>query len=288
MTALTAPAALSTENRDAVVRAARLADGVPAADLPAVLYARWYAPAGSVPPAVGDDAPLTGSYRVAHAAGALPWLPARVVHRGMAGVVVVREAATDTLRAVVRGDYAHVGRDAAEVVVTPVRGGVVSEGWWRTWSAGWNPTAPGDAVSRVYLAPAAGAAAAIFRAVTGVVVPRPAPWLLKAAADRTILGRPDAVVLYVPDEALTGPLLDALAGATDGLRRATTPAFTEPVAPGLAWAHGPAGDESFGELICRVVAGALATGPADPVDAVEQALVAAGLDPARPHLRSAS
>jgi hypothetical protein len=105
------------------------------------------------------------------------------------------------------------------------------------------------------------------------------------------LERPDSVVVSVARRDL--PVLVRVALGLHARARsvlgAAVPAFTRPLAPGIAVADDPACGEPFLRHRCRVVAaGLVAAGPDAAVPArlaaIEAALAGEGLDPNAPHL----
>ena len=168
-------------------------DGAPAD----VLYRHWYA----VRPPWRDApdpwaAPVGCSARAAHD-DAEVWAQAdsEVVGTGVAGVVVV--ATATGRRALCRGEYVttsgRVGfppRVGDRVRAVRRHGGVVQDGWWRTWGSGWNPRPDHGPLVRVYLRPVPGASARLVHEVTRSLRGTDG-WLLKIAASAEHLTRPD-------------------------------------------------------------------------------------------------
>ncbi len=275
----------------------------PYADPAGELYRLWYA---ACPESFDWHPwwpPVPRALRAAHA-GARTWTePIPVVAVGLAGTVVTRDA-QGVPRAHSRGDYLTVLSDSGEdrpghdpavgsLVRTLARGGAhVAEGWWRTWGGGWRPstaTVP-DRVSRIYLAPRADRLTGMVRRLTAVLDEAGLPWLVKAGTDPATLSRADGVVVYLPDEALTGvgALLVSLIG---GLVADRQPPLTCRLAPGIAWAHDPGDGDSFGQSRCAVLAAALAEADleasgADVLTLAAEAFHRRSLDPAAPHLRA--
>ncbi|ALO67462.1 hypothetical protein AS189_14385 [Arthrobacter alpinus] len=143
---------------------ARAVGAPPAADgqdLAATLYSRWYAAPLAETRVDPAWPPLEGMLRVAQGE-ALGWTPAIVIGQGAGGVAVAR-AADGRARALLRGSYTHqegsertgLPAQAGEhIMAVPRSGGVVSEGWWRSWGGGWDPRSAPQDVTRVYLGPA--------------------------------------------------------------------------------------------------------------------------------------
>lgn len=123
------------------------------------------------------------------------------------------------------------------------------------------------------------------------------PFKLKVLTHPATYRRADAGVLYLrPDtfDETLGEIAEIYHALRDGLRP-EVPRLTRPLAPGLGVAEGPADGGSFGEDRCRRIATVLVRAfidgretPAQRADAVARAFDAAGLDPSRPHLASAS
>ena len=260
------------------------------------LYAGWYAAprAGvAVPRPASGAPPLVGQLRVAHSTR---WTPGcRVVGTGLAGTVVV--ATPDGItRAVSLGDHwvpAHPGRPAraGDLVVAVERaGGYETEGWWRTWGGGWDVTTQQPDVTRFYLSIRPERVLDLVRVLPPELDAARLRWSLKVAARPELLTRPDAVVLYV-DDADAGRVAAIVVGTVGDLVWPDgAPPLTASLAPGVAWSHDPGTEQSFGQTRCELLAEAFAGCAVgdDPVRAAAEAFTAAGLDPARPHLRSAT
>ena len=258
------------------------------------LYARWWAaPAesGSLPAASHRGSPpLAGRLRVAHS-GSGRWITrCRVIALGAAGSVVVTTPSGFD-RALTQGDHWCPTRPGLpvrvgdEVVGVDRSGGYESEGWWRTWSGGWDMTRSAPDVSRAYLSVTPAGVEEVPRRLPDALDGAGIPWTMKIGVVEGMLARPDAVVCYVRDadrEAMLALITSVLGGA---LAPGPRVPFTSPAAPGLCWAEDPGDGASFGQVRCGLLAGAFESGGA-PVPAAEAAFRAAGLDPARPHLRS--
>ena len=270
-------------------------------ELVSILYSEWYAPAEPVEPVANGQPPLFGQYRAAHA-GSGGFVDAEVA--GLApGGIVLAAGAGERPRALLPGDYCHPdGSDRAglapqvgeRLLVVRRQDAPPAEGWWRTWGGGWRPSAPPAALTRVYLAAEPDRVLELVGRLTRILLERAEPWLLKAPADRRALGRPDAVVIYLPSSELAaGPgasdAVVALASCAAGLVRDARPALSLPLARGVALAEDPAGEESFGESVSGIAARALVSErehpAAESLDALAAALATAGMDPARPYLR---
>jgi hypothetical protein len=271
-------------------------------ELQAILYRDWYAPATPVGPADGWQPPLFGQYRAAHA-GSTTFAAARVVALAPGGIVL---AAPDgeRPRALLAGDYCHSSgsersglapRVGEQLLVVRRQDAPPAEGWWRTWGGGWRPSEPPEALTRLYLAAEQERVLELISRLTATLQELATPWLLKAAAERAALSRPDAVVVYLRSSDLgdapeSAPTIGTLASCASGLVRDVRPALTYSIGRGVALAEDPADGRSFGERQSALVAGALiarADGK-DSRQALVAALRAAGLDPVRPHLRPRS
>ncbi|SDD30289.1 T3SS effector HopA1 family protein [Auraticoccus monumenti] len=285
-----------------VLAAARVWTGVRHADVPAdELYRCWYAAPAAV--AAWDPwwPPLGRLLRAGHA-GSRSWTgPVRVARVGLAGTVVTRSASGD-VRAHCRGDYVGTlgaGRDPVAGLDVRVlrRGGAHQvDGWWRTWGGGWSST-PGPRLSRLYLAPRTDSVVELVALLTRWLVDLERPWMLKCVAEPDLLGRPDAVVVYLPDDERES-LWAAVARDVAGSTRPVRVPLTAPLGPGVGWAHEPGNGTSFGETRCRLLAAALsaweATGAGPAVEADPDLLLEHvagqlrhhGVDPAAPHART--
>lgn len=269
--------------------------GAPGDSAPAeLLYRDWYAV--RAPRAVGSsqwDPPVATAARAAHR-GATDWESgdSEVLATGIAGVVVV--ATPRGRRALCRGDYVTTSgrpgfppRVGDRVRSLRRLGGVVQDGWWRTWGAAWDPHQLGP-LDRVYLRPAPGAVAPIVHAVTSALTEADS-WLLKVAPTADGLRRPDAVVAYLggPER---GHGRDAVVAAVNDLTAGSPPALTERLADGVGWAQDPGTGESFGEVRCEAIAAAYDGVSADDVSEGEWLEMVAdefrcrGIDPGAPHL----
>lgn len=269
--------------------------GVAPDDLAAHLYAQWYA-APSRPTGTPDPwaPPLPTLLRAAHGASRRWEDDERtVLATGAAGVVVV--AAATGPRSVCRGDYVTVTGPAGlvpavgdRVRIVAREGGVVSEGWWRTWGSGWRPRQVPAGLTRIYLRPREAALAPLVHDLTATLDRIGRPWCLKCVADPAALGRPDAVVVYV-ERSGAEVVLDGVLPALDGRVRGEPPPLTCRLADGLAWAEDPGSGESFGEVRCAAVAAAYGRLKGDHtrwLDVVEEDFRARGLDPEQPWLAS--
>ncbi len=224
------------------------------------LYANWWARPHDLPLPVDTSAtpPLGGRLRVAHT-GSRTWVSgAEVVAVGQAGVVVVATPGR-TNRALSRGDYwlpsrpglpARVGD---EVVGVDRSGGYESDGWWRAWGGGWDLTRPAPDVTRLYLAIEPTRILDVARLLPGALDEAGIAWTLKTPSVSEALARADAAVCYVHDADLgvAGPVVArAMVGS---LKPAHPIAFTAPLFPGVSWSQDPGGEESFGQVRCRLL-----------------------------------
>lgn len=261
-------------------------------DLASFLYARWYAAPRAEVRIDPAWPPLAGMLRLAQGE-ALGWVPATAVGQGPGGVVVAR-GADGRARAALRGGYTHLAgsertglrvQAGEHVMAVPRSGGVISEGWWRSWGGGWDPRTAPEGATRVYLGPIVWELPRLVGALTVVLERRAEPWMVKVAAQAESLGRPDAVVVYLTSMAAFGDIGECAAGRV--LNHAGPP-LTEPLAPGISWAQDPGDGTSFGESRCSLVAAALLRSwDGDEqafLDAAAEEFSAAGLDPAAPHM----
>ena len=276
---------------------------VHAGELQAILYRDWYAPATPIEPATSWQPPLFGQYRAAHA-GSTTFSAARVVALAPGGIVLAARDG-ERPRALLAGDYCHSSvsersglspRVGEQLLVVRRQDAPPAEGWWRTWGGGWRPSQPPEALTRLYLAVEHERVLELIGGLTATLQELATPWLLKAAAERVALGRPDAVVVYLPSSDLgdapeSAPLIRTIASCASRLVRDVRPALTYSIERGVALAEDPADGQSFGErqssLAARALIAARDTGE-DPHQVLIAALRAAGLDPVRPHRRPRS
>lgn len=155
-----------------------------------------------------------------------------------------------------------------------------------------------DGLVRCYLNLNADSACAAFAQLVRDLDRRGIPFSAKVANNDEGFDRPDSAVLYVER-----PYLGEARSAIGDIRRrrpdafdAAVPAFTLAVAPGVGLADEPSqalGPLSFGQHRCALIADALvgARGHATCAQRLQHvidAIVAAGLDPARLHLGAGS
>jgi hypothetical protein len=275
---------------------------VPAVELQASLYREWYAPATPVEPSESWQPPLFGQYRAAHA-GSTTYTTAQVVALAPGGIVLATQDGGRP-RALLAGDYCQSSserqglppRVGEQLLIIRRQDAPPAEGWWRTWGGGWRPSDPPAALTRLYLAAEPAHLIGLIGGLTAILQQLATPWLLKAAAERTALGRPDAVVVYLPSAELgdapeSAPVIGALAACATGLLEDARPALTASMCRGVALAEDPADGQSFGErqsaLVARALIAARSTGE-DPLPVLIAELRAAGMDPVRPHIRPRS
>jgi hypothetical protein len=275
---------------------------VPADELRAILYRDWYAPATPVEPAESWQPPLFGQYRAAHA-GSTTFTTAQVVALAPGGIVLAAQNGGRP-RAMLAGDYCHSSserrglppRVGEQLLIVRRQDAPPAEGWWRTWGGGWRPSDPPAALTRMYLAAEPAHVLRLIGRLTAMLQELATPWLLKTAAERAALGRPDAVVIYLPSAELgdvpeSAALIGALASCATGLLRDARPALTAAICRGVALAEDPADGRSFGErqsaLVAQVLISARSSGD-DPHQVLVAGLRAAGMDPVRPHIRPRS
>lgn len=267
------------------------------------LYRSWYAAPGTVEDWDPWWPPLGRLLRAAHAGGRRWSEPVPVLTTGLAGVVLTRDAGG--ARAHGRGDHVVAddgprGREprVGERVRVLRRGGAhQAEGWWRSWGDGWSH-ATRQPYRRLYLAPRTSTVVDLVAGLTAVLIDLGRPWLLKCVAEPALLGRADAVVVYLPDADLPAAGRRVVAEVAALTRPVRVP-FTAPLAPGISWAEDPGDGMSFGETVCRLLAGAFTAwesegrgpvGEAEPprlLETVADHLDRHGLDPAAPHRRPA-
>ena len=167
--------------------------------------------------------------------------------------------------------------------------------FWFTYGGDWDESDLPPSLVRVYWNVRRRSSPALVGALTESLAGAGTSYSLKVAVGDRDVERPDRAVLYLARE--------AFAGATPAIRLAhrtlagdllpRVPRLTRRLAPGLALADDPGTGESFGQHRCRLVADAICGdgGSADREErtaSILEHLAAAGLDPARPYLRSGS
>jgi hypothetical protein len=296
--------------REDLRAALEVADRVPGADAAAlanVLYADWYldgeaadGPAEEPPEAPGPlDLGLTDLLREAHVEARrweTGWAVDGVSSQGR--VAVTRDGRR---RIVARVDVLPETRpclpprpgDAVRVVG---RRDVLDEStaFWFAYSEDWDESSLPPTLVRVYWNVRRRAAPALVAALTASLAEAETPYSLKVAVAERDGGRPDRAVLYLERDAFPAatPAIRAAHAALEDAFVPHVPRLTRLLAPGLALADDPGTGDSFGQHRCALVADALSgdgAGGVDPeerVAAIVAHLAAAGLDPARPYLRS--
>ncbi len=155
----------------------------------------------------------------------------------------------------------------------------------------------GEPIVRHYWHLSSSGGAALVAAATRALNEERLPFRLKVLVDPAGYSRCDAGVLYTPrglrtEVASLLPLL--LAGVAEHLRPGT-PAFTKPLADGLAVAESPPGTESFGTHRCELLAEAMVRAFELGIEAaserlalVEQSFEEQGISLDRPYLNAGS
>lgn len=312
MTAASPPRTVPKNVREDLLAALDVADRDPAVDaaaLASVLYADWYlrgstadGPAEEPAPTIGPlDLDLTDLLREAHV-DARRWEPGWSVDgvSSQGRVAVTRDGRR---RIVARVDVLPEARaclpprpgDAVRVVA---RRDVLDEAtaFWFAYGGDWDESSLPPVLVRVYWNVPRRCAPALVAALTASLAETGTPYSLKVGVAERDGDRPDRAVLYLAR--------DRFRAATPAIRRAHAavedalvphvPRLTRRLAPGLALADDPGTGDSFGQHRCGLVADAIHSdgagtgGSEERVAAIVAHLTAAGLDPARPHLRSAS
>lgn len=271
--------------------AAELPAGGGPAEAADLLYARWYLQPRTSAPASGPVAAIeadpVAALRAAHAGTerfSPGWRARRVSTRGRAEAVRGGE-----VRVLDRGDYVVPARpglraEPGDELLACDRVDHVEDGFWVTYLGRWD--AVGEAVlTRVYWRIAPTGAPALVSGLTAGLLDAGVPAAVKVALEPA--GRADAAVAYVrsADWPALVPDLQAVAGRVARHLSDPPPALTLRLAEGIGVAEGRAGEESFGQRRCRLVAGGALAGGAGGARA---ALAAAGLDADRPHLEPGS
>jgi hypothetical protein len=271
---------------------------------PDALYLHWYLrhedesaqPPKTVRPAISD---LVAALRAAHAATS-HFEPGWHVRSVSSAGRIVAESGPAT-RLLGRADVlplAHpalVPAEGSDIEVSSRIDSIeASPGFWLTGQGPWLDAPPAVPLARVYLRMPWWETPTLVAAVTAALGATGEPWLLKVALpDATgVRHRADAAVLYVarPADGRLPPAITAVADRVVPLTDGPLPRLVAPLRAGVGAADDPGGAESFGTNRCRLLATALATAgptPEDRLTAMEAALRAAGIDPARPHLASA-
>jgi hypothetical protein len=171
------------------------------------------------------------------------------------------------------------------LLVAPLLSGR-SGGFWHLMTLRWLEE---QATQRLYLVVMPGSELEAARRWVGLA-PTDEPWALKLLEGRHHGGRRDPMVVYLTrGTALEEGWVSAALSALGDLVEGEPPPGTLRLAAGIGWAANPAGGESFGQQLCRLLAraaerpGVLGSSAAWR-EAVEGELATAGLDPERPHL----
>jgi hypothetical protein len=282
---------------------AALAAGSTADRLGEHLYEAWYAaPVEDCPIPVDLPADLAAVLRAAHA-GSEVWERGWVAEEvGPAAQVVARRG--EERRTLERCEHVALARPGLspspgdDLLAPARRDSLDSHGWWCTHSPDWRLEAPAEALVRFYWNIGPGDVAALVRAVSARLIGAATPWMLKCAVDRRSYVRADAVVLYLPPEAVDELRdgLDRIAAALHDRLRAGAPPLTLPARRGLAVCDDPGTGESFGQhrsrLIAEGVLRARSRGAANDADtaleAVAERLREEGVPVERPYLAGPS
>lgn len=264
-----------------------------AVDLAEYLYETWYlaldgAGAGGPPRRSPGTENLLDALRAADASTGRwedGWSVATVSSRGRVGVV-----SEGKRRVLHRVDVLPVAGPClppvpgAAVRVTARREHADPGGFWFTFAGEWDEATQPTGVVRFYWNARASALPALVGAITSALQEAGVAYGLKAASVPELAVRADSAVLYLrrADAIAHRPVLMAVHGRVAGLLEEPTPPLALRLRPGLAVADDPETGESFGQHRCRLLAAALAQDPT--VEAAVDGLVAAGIDPRRPHL----
>ncbi|NUT48601.1 MAG: hypothetical protein HOV94_15030 [Saccharothrix sp.] len=250
---------------DAAARSA-LDRGGTAAELAAVLYDRWYAPASGPPEPASGPNEVTARYRAADAATGR-FEPGWTVLPPAQVLALIGPPASGWQIAVSNGaeirwadpiDVLH----ATGIGLRPQPGSTVSvtarrdstavlPGWWTTTSPAW-PAGP--SLVRLYWSVEPKHVHRVIATVTATMDAE-RPWALKCPLDLDRCRRPDAVVLYLPaaDWDSAAPRVAEAHRRSRPWLRQHVPALTLELAGGLGLAEDP-GDDSFGASRCRMLA----------------------------------
>lgn len=153
------------------------------------------------------------------------------------------------------------------------------------------PALPSGALASCYLNLRAEAAATVFTDLVRYLDSLGLRFTARLLADPTAYGRPDAAVVTAPRPALPSVLRMVLGlhpRARDGFAD-DVPAFTRPMAAGVALADDPAGGGDFGRSRCRMIATGLVAagpdaGPDERLAVVHRVLATESVHPAALHL----
>lgn len=159
------------------------------------------------------------------------------------------------------------------------------------WAAQSN-TAPDGPRIRLYVNIGADAVGEAVAALTRWLATERIAFSMKCPGTTAGFARADALVLYLAKDEWPkrqAEVIECLEPLLPNLR-AGTPALTQALMPGLAFAEDPGNGMSFGEQRCAILApaiGALMKEEREPVALLVAALEAGGLDPERPWRRPA-
>lgn len=139
---------------------------------------------------------------------------------------------------------------------TPAGGMNVSPGYYVAHSDAELPYA--EPLARFYLNVMPTAAPSLLHDLCGALNARGFAFDFKVASDLSAYHRTDVAVLYLPRAQAPAALPTVLKiSSGPSVMRPVIPALTQQIAPGLAGADDPGGDESFGLHRCRIIATAL-------------------------------
>ena len=266
------------------------------------LYTRWYQSSASPnsKTKINHTLPFSviESLRAAHAdtwqmeegwrcesTGSPQWQPRGVGH-------ILGQKGND-IRVLVPVDYVCIPRPGSlprknDSLLVTKRRDLVRRGFWTTYSEAWMDLPKAAALVRLYWNVSAEGATALVREWTSRVPSE--PYMIKAPALSIAYNRADAVVIYLDAtqfNATVRVIRDVLV-TLQGFIGTATPRLAKPLAPGLAVAEDPAGDVSFGEHRCRMIAEALGDDVHDNDEAGILSIVncfkSAGMNPGAPHL----
>jgi hypothetical protein len=201
--------------------------------------------------------------------------------------------AFDDLTSSVRADGDAIAAGAScRVLVPKERRGAMPGFYVADGDAGDSPEGEAEIV-RDYWHLRPEAAAPFLAAATSLLNEAGIPFQIKVLADPGAYRRADAGVLYLDrrDRERAGPIIAGIYAQVASALRADVPLFTKRLAPGLGYAEDPAGEMSFGQHRCHLIAGAIwdsfRSSQADRQGralAIVAAFRREGLDPSRPHL----
>jgi hypothetical protein len=166
-----------------------------------------------------------------------------------------------------------------------------SDPGWITVTGLRGPALPTGPLASCYLNLRADPAAALFTDLVRYLDTLGLRFTARLLGDPSSYGRPDTAVVTAPRMAVPSVLRMALGlhpRARDGFGD-TVPAFTRPMAAGIALADEPPSGHGFGLARCRVIATGLVAagadaGPEERLAVVHRTLASEGLHPAALHL----